>query len=733
MRTIILTIGQRAAAGYPARLYLVDGNGDVPEQPAGETVIPLDLGGPDAPGPDGEPAVAHRLRSVLLEAAGYSTDLRRVGRHLHSLLHTGTLADAWDDLRERYPREAAPEQGLRTLLDMRDPDLRRLPWELLWDGGRRRFFADPANPFVRGRTRPGGQSPACTWPVRVLVVVGWADDDPAVRVADEVEGIEDAFRRMGKTVYFEVERRPAKDRLLGTPGRPGVIERLRPHIFHFIGHGRGPGGQGDTGALLIEAEMGGWELTAYDAAVCFPRWPPRFVCLNACRSSDLAVQEGAWAMADAFEQLGVPAVLGMQADVRGDAAARCAATLYAALADGEPLDVALARGRAAVTTLPDMTWDHRDWALPALALRVSPEQVLPVAAGAEQAKRRAMLERTDEFARLRNFVARTPERWELWAGVDPFHDDQRYSDMLVVVGEEQAGKTALVHWCLEGVVLRGRPVRYVNMRTLDSADFLGFLRLIARGGGSPPLDADLPAEAFHAFNRSLNRYQAGGPFTEGPGLPAVPDEDQGLPLRRGSERENVAIVQAFREALRHAAGDRPLILVLDHLRVEPEDWRNYLYPHLVRHIAEHSLHPMRLVLVVTARQYADFGLADHAGVAPVIRLEYFESKAFMGLAWEFGRYYRCLNSHIDGDDIHTLIQVLDNTSISRARWAPTELEVITKVFSRQEPAVQASLSDIVERLRQGEDPAALALSLLPRGGRELLRACALARLRPAAR
>ena len=67
--------------------------------------------------------------------------------------------------------------------------------------------------------------------------------------------------------------------------------------------------------------------------------------LNACRTASATAQDMTWAVTEAFSSGGVPAVLGMQADIRGDAAAALSGPLYRALANGDPVDVALARAR----------------------------------------------------------------------------------------------------------------------------------------------------------------------------------------------------------------------------------------------------------------------------------------------------------------------------------------------------------------------------------------------------
>ena len=67
--------------------------------------------------------------------------------------------------------------------------------------------------------------------------------------------------------------------------------------------------------------------------------------LNACRTNRHDEHEGVWNVSDAFVELGVPAVVAMQGNIRASAAIDFTATLYGALARGIALDVALTAAR----------------------------------------------------------------------------------------------------------------------------------------------------------------------------------------------------------------------------------------------------------------------------------------------------------------------------------------------------------------------------------------------------
>ena len=130
--------------------------------------------------------------------------------------------------------------------------------------------------------------------------------------------------------------------------RPGELRELLavyndflPDILHFIGHGLDVGGES-----LLEFRNDGkgafdWKESSIRESLALG--PPRVAFLNACRTqtpdAQLATREAIGSLADAFLDAGTLGVVAMQADIDGSAAARFAASVYCALAEGQPIDV----------------------------------------------------------------------------------------------------------------------------------------------------------------------------------------------------------------------------------------------------------------------------------------------------------------------------------------------------------------------------------------------------------
>jgi hypothetical protein len=227
----------------------------------------------------------------------------------------------------------------------------------------------------------------------------------------------------------------------------------------------------------------------------------------------------------------------MQGDVRGDAAARFATGLYAALTRGMTIDTAVVEGRKRMLAVaPD---DERDWALPSLVLRTLPEKVLDMEADSPIAIKRQIV--TDPFLKnVAGFVGRRDERRRLRQGAELRAPTPQLSKLLLVVGESQVGKTWLVWRCLEGCLLRGHLVVHVSFKDQRKTfNALDVLRLI-RGSENEPAGALRPNiyQHFDPFNAALYHLLRGRscPSRPGPSATMVSTSSLASRIRTRSSR-----------------------------------------------------------------------------------------------------------------------------------------------------------------------------------------------------
>jgi hypothetical protein len=599
---------EESAAGWPVHLFADDGRDDWLSRPVASDLIAAALDPPQPPMLRGAEAGIDEIRAFLLEQEQASDGFEAIGTYLHDLLTGGKLGAAL---------EARAGEGVRLLLDVRSERLAAVPWELMCRGPKR-LAVDVMAPFARvGKAFPGaaGELRAVRWPLRVLVVVGSKADDPEVDAEQEIARLSDAFRRMCGLVDVEFLRRPSREQVRV------MYQRLRPHIFHFIGHGSVEGRRGRLELYDADRKVKvPWTTAEIDPDLA--GWQPRLAILNACRTTSVEEQEGAWRVAEAFAGLGVPAVIAMQADIRGDAAARFTGGLYRALAAGRPLDVAVAEGRLDITDVAD--FDHRDFALPSLTVNAPPESVLTMRFGVAD-EHRHHVERA--HAGLRAFVDRTEERRRLWRGLDPEPDDPEPRpeppDAITIVGASSVGKSELARWCVGAFELHGGNAAYVDLARTRRLAFLDTLELIGERLSASMVHGDRNRPAFDAWSRHARSLVG----ANGGGRPPAEDAIKN-------------VFATFGDALRQAADGRPVLIVLDHVSgVEEHHWE-FVCRWLLEPIALHLLAPVRLIVVLSEDQRSGWLSDEVERMMPTpVELTRFKPAEFPVIAGQYLGYH----------------------------------------------------------------------------------------------
>jgi hypothetical protein len=416
-------------------------------------------------------------------------------------------------------------------------------------------------------------------------------------------------------------------------------KQWRPHIVHFIGHGRfvkdGSGGSGQ--AKLLLKQLGANvvdELSPSDFSQLFPTYP-QLVILNACRSGQGhsgRSSDNAYAMRGFAEHLinsGVPSVIAMQADILGAAAARLMKTFYQKLVACEPIDLALTHARNAVKTAADDRWT---WALPMLyiarnhriedILALGPRNPQPILNVFRKIKGKSDYDRPkgislQDSVRFRfgyDKAMREFERWFL-LGNTPL-DTPR---LVLLTGESGAGKSNLIYWLSERCHRRGQRFLYADYTDFSQSSaatnkltYLSILRMIRDGCPlgekcGVPLDTDLnPNLAFNRFNDMLNSKIVPGYVRQEPFDPTseivdqAPDRELDAIEDCGSSGVGDPIAQitdVFWQDLNRAAGNRSLIVFLDHIPVTmPPREISLLQTHLLNRVVSTVASPIRVVL-----------------------------------------------------------------------------------------------------------------------------------------
>jgi len=600
------------------------------------------------------------IRETVFHQDQPSPDFHSMGQELHDWLIGNDVGRAWLCIDQ--------QPGLRTVLCIEDEELRAIPWELMCRGNLP-LFARQNNPIVRGRVPNDHREPeSIEWPLRVLLVDGApAAQGAGERIYSEVEteSIQRVFHQFRRMVEPVILRRPSRERL------DDVLDSLRPHIIHFIGHGREYVGSGIV--LTIDADQP-WDWRVQEITAKFdPQttdWQPRFVLLNACRSSGHIDEQGhASSVARAFADAGIPAVLGMQADILGDVAARLSVPFYRSLLEGTPIDQSLCKARHEVVE----NLQKRDWCLPHLELNTLPDRVFPVKPPIDP-ELRQRVRNIPEFQEHSRFVDRENFRSNLRKAIQPV-DGSLPRPVTIISGAREVGKSALLHYCLEWCVYWDWRVAFADTnREGNQKSFLDTLELLAKGNPecasllSPNHTAAEP-DAFSDYLEAVDdfRQSAAGELND--------TARWNGPTSEAAHR----VVKTFGDAFQSAAVDRVSILAIDHVNIIDDHFRILLLPGLLQRINQGSLSRVRVIMVIEP------GNSDYAPpslIAPneIVNVTGFEHADFARCVREY-----FLDSEVSRDDpegVASMLPQLINARQQRIapRWPPSELTELEQIL-----------------------------------------------------
>jgi len=692
MKTITIKIDNPDQQGdFPLRLHLETEQGR--ELQAEETI-------PQSLRLDGQTLDPKQFREDLLGDNENSEDFEAFGEHLFQLINQGKVGQRWREFMDK------PE-AVRTLLEVKPPDLVELPWELVCFETNR-YVVDPIKPFLRAvNYRQQASSARHSWMLRLMIIVGAKPDDSKVAAEEECRQIEEALRSISRTIDVEILRRPTRSKLIKE------YENFLPDILHFIGHGVERSGKAALRFDPVPPEARWYwaegdifndlRVVVGDEQKTI-RWKPSFVFLNACRTGaqpgETTYQPGkrGWSVGEVFRKLGVPATLTMQGDVQGKHAGLLAGELYKELAAGSTLDVALARARGVVMQQEGIGIDHREWALPCLTVSLPPEEILSLRPKITAQEEKLKIENCEQFGEvLAEFVDRKPDRRNFVHGFYPIKklaEGNVLRHLMVVHGESKIGKSWVVSWCMEAFAWQGHNMRYVEVAGENGAEWLDVLLQIRSGDekkaekGSP-IHEPLQSEAFHQFNWALlHRLQGNTPPTWNGERPEPPKKDRPLGKYNRTEKFEEDTFASFRDALEAAASGQPLILVLDHFthgtkELSPEHMLKYLRPELIEHVAKGLLPHIRLVLVLREDEFDKYKMKELKGRFHDVELKLLETKPeeFVNLAQEFFRRRKeRLRENAELDNVSKMF--IEAAAQGNKAWMPTELDDLYKTVEK---------------------------------------------------
>ncbi len=342
-------------------------------------------------GPAGEGSVAFALPFSDLELENF---VLRIGRTRHgrrgpeaqqveairlfgSRLFAAVIAGP---VRDGFARslEIAAEQGkgLRLRLRMTDaPELADIPWEYLYEPSAGRFLAlSVESPIVRYLDLPERIRPlAVTPPLHILVMIATPPGLPDLDAEREWENLAAALADPAARGLVTVDRLEQQ----ALRGLQTALRRKEYHVLHFIGHGAFDTGT-QSGLLLLADEAG--QSQAVDGqdlgALLHDERTLRLVVLNACEGARTSRADPFAGVAQGLVRQGIPAVIAMQFDITDRASVAFTREFYCALADGYPVDAALAETRKAIFSQGNKV----EWGTPVLYMRAPDGRIFDVQA-----------------------------------------------------------------------------------------------------------------------------------------------------------------------------------------------------------------------------------------------------------------------------------------------------------------------------------------------------------------
>ncbi|MGE5344099.1 MAG: CHAT domain-containing protein [Candidatus Omnitrophota bacterium] len=298
-------------------------------------------------------------------------EVEELGELLFSALFDDGLRRDFLDI---YQTAKAQNALLRLELDIDEehlPEIAALPWEFMYMPGSQRsdsmFLAtDPGMTLIRRRALWHIPEPIHFQHgenLRIAVAVAAPKDQGAF----QYQALINELKKMAERGMFEVQvaenatRRSIDDLLL----------EQKPHIFHFIGHGRLTDENNvDIGQLALDDGAGKTDIIeAKYFSDLVRRSRPGLVILQSCESGALSSSRAYVGIASRIIQMNVPAVIAMQYPVFNPVAQAFVREFYCRLTKNESVDKAMQEARRSLILTPK-GYNGRHFATPVLFMNV---------------------------------------------------------------------------------------------------------------------------------------------------------------------------------------------------------------------------------------------------------------------------------------------------------------------------------------------------------------------------
>ena len=369
------------------------------------------------------------------------------GETLFSMVFGGAVANSYLRSVDVAERRGA---GLRIRLRLNDvPELADLPWEYLRDPSNQRVLAlSDKTPIVRYLELAATDQPLeLVRPLRILTMIANPIDFAPLDVEYEWSKVQEALSDLQTAGLVELVR-------LEQPTLAELQKALRQeeyHILHFIGHGVFDTRSKQGGLVLEQANRRASLVPASVISTLLrDHRSLRLVLLNACEGARTGESNLFAGTAQHLVLQGIPSVIAMQFPISDQAAIALTHEFYRALADGYPVDAALAEARKAI-----FAHGLIEWGTPVLFMRTPNGQLFSIegvnddspVAGQAPFKGLEYFDEEDET----RFFGREKLVGQLTTRL-------RENHFLAVIGASGSGKSSVVRAGLIPVLRHGEPL-----------------------------------------------------------------------------------------------------------------------------------------------------------------------------------------------------------------------------------------------------------------------------------
>jgi hypothetical protein len=340
---------------------------------------------------------------------GRTRAIRRVGRDLYRALFPDSIGEAFEQALEKLKRNTdRSDRSLRMVIEI-DPAsiVSKWPLEFLYCPDQDYFLASEKTKFAlsrriifTGEIPPlEGFATADGPSLRVLIVVSKPKDLGGVITTKVLEGISqlplststeqqskqtaeknievkvigklENYERISGIDYLDQKASYSKIRELVSGDSAGEI--WKPHVLHFIGHGKAQERETFLGLVDEYTDNVDWCSADEMSKLFTGGWQPRLVVLQACESAMPATESGFMSMAAQLFQRKIHAIVAMQFKIDNEIATTFSREFYDALRQGNDVDEAVQAGRWKIST--KFRWKDPYFGAPVL-FALTPEGIM---------------------------------------------------------------------------------------------------------------------------------------------------------------------------------------------------------------------------------------------------------------------------------------------------------------------------------------------------------------------